>query len=76
MYYGQDVDYEPPEDPLLEEAEILADLQLEAIQDDLDDEAYQKLWQETKAAEYQRLVAERDAEIFEYPVENEDDDDD
>lgn len=64
MYYGQDLDYEPPEDPLLEEAEILADLQLEAIQDDLDDEAYQKLWQETKAAEYQRLVAERAAEII------------
>ena len=64
MYNRQNAyEPEPPEDPLREEAEILTDLQLEDIQDDLDDEAYRKLWMETKEAEYKRLVAEREAEI-------------
>lgn len=66
MFYGQDIDNEPPEDPIYEEAQIYTDLQLEAIQDDLDDDAYQKQWQKTYEAELARLKQQRQIEIEHY----------
>lgn len=66
MHYRQDIDNEPPEDPIFEEARTYTDLQLEGIQDDLDETAYEKLWQETYEAELKRLQEQRRIDIEHY----------
>lgn len=69
MYYKDHMDYEPPQeedDPIYEEARYSTDAELEGIKDDLDDNAYNKLWQETYHKTLERLRAERAAEIERY----------
>ena len=66
MYYNDHMDYEPPEDPIFEAAASAADFQLDSIADDLDQEAYEKAWQETYEKELARLKAERAEEIARY----------
>lgn len=60
------MDYEPIDwqpDPLWEEAETMADIELEDIADDLDDAAYEKAFRETTESIYKRLKQDMQEEL-------------